>query len=85
MFRADTPIETKKSEIDKILNNEEYLEAYNRQKDNFDIYRFEPIEPQSGENYFKQRLKEENLLALKGKISEKLPIFVLDLYRTIFR
>ena len=85
MFRADTPIETKESEIDKILNNEEHLEAYNRQKDNFDIYRFEPIEPQSGENYFKQRLKEENLLALKGKISEKLPNFVLDLYRTIFR
>lgn len=82
---SDEHAEKKAEEIDKILNNEYYIESYERQKDHLDQYAFEPIKPQSGSVYFKNKTAQENLMALKGKVSKRLPYFVMNLYRAIRR
>lgn len=82
---TDEPASQKEEEIDKILNNKYYVESYERQKDNLDQYAFVPIEPQSGSEYFKNRVAQENRMALKGRVSKRLPDFVLNLYRAIRR
>ena len=68
-----------------VNNNEYYIESYERRKDHLDQYAFEPIKPQSGSVYFKNKTAQENRMALKGEISKRLPDFVMNLYRAIRR
>ena len=85
MMYVDEPYKYKAEQIDNVLNNSEYVEVYNRQKDNFDIYGFTPIEPQDGEQYFRNRVKEEKTMAMKGKILDIVPGFMHDAYRALFK
>lgn len=83
IMETKSPDAKKAEDIDRILNNDEYIESYNRQKDNFHLYSFTPIVPQRGEKYYKERVKQENSLRIRGELSKVLPDFVLNLYRKI--
>ena len=75
----------KSEEIDKILNNEYYIEAYERRKNELEKYDFEPVMPQSGKSFYKKTLRRQKSLAFRGRSLKRLPGFALRLYGTVRR
>ena len=80
ILASDDDKQSKAEQISAILNNEYYVQSYNRQKDSFGKLRFDPIAPQSGEKYIsgieRQRRKNE----AKAKILAHAPKKLVDLY-----
>ncbi len=75
--------EAKQQQIDLVLNDEMYVEAYQRAKRIGFEPNFHPIPPQSGKNYLRKVDREENNLIRKAAILKKCPKFLVKLYRKI--
>ena len=69
--------------ITQILNNSLYVQAYARYKQEKSEIGFEPIPPQSGERYVKNRAREKKRNDRRGRIVSKTPEFILKIYRKI--
>ena len=74
---------SKAQQITKILNDEFYVQSYQRQKNNAESFVFDMIEPQDGMVYLKKRKKSEKTNKRKAKILEKCPDFIVDLFHRV--
>lgn len=74
---------TKAYQISMILNNDSYIESYQRQKNNLKDIAFEIIEPQDGIKYLEKIKKAGKHNRVKAKMLRKCPKSFLKIYHRI--
>ena len=83
ILASDSDNETKAEQISEILNNEYYVQSYNRQKANLSEFNFTAIEPQSGKSYLSYRERQRKRSASKASILEHTPKAIVSLYHKL--
>lgn len=81
ILQSDESLPEKEEQIDTILQNERYKQAFDWLKGHGfgeKELTFEPIPPQSGRTYYKHFQKEQRTLRIKAKILSICPKFILD-------
>lgn len=79
----DISFNDKAEQISEILNSEQYLLSYKRQKNSFKDFRFDVISPQSGKVYLKSLMRHNNSLKRRAKILSFCPRFIVEIYRKL--
>lgn len=83
IISSDSDKETKAAQITEILNNEHYVQAYQRQKDILRNFGFDAIAPQSGESYLSQRERQRKRNTAKESILAHTPKPIVALYHKL--
>lgn len=83
LISSNETFEEKSTQISNILNSEQYLISYNRQKYNLKSFSFDVIPPQNGKKYIKSVFRNKISLKMRAKILSVCPDFIVKAYHKL--